>query len=312
MLLRFRLDKTARAGTLVTQRYCNIACVWCHHDYFEHNGFAAIDNDRFYAAVNRVIRAASADEAFVRLGGDGEPTTVGSEELVDIITRLRSIPQVTKVSLTTNGILLGGMAELLQSAGLSSITVSLNSLSRSGYIRYAQYDGLGTVMSSINKAIEANIRLKINVIYCKWNQHEVDDFEDLSREYGGMPIKVFDLLVQNDRDRELYLPLSQLEDKLCKKASFITEKSCPYAQRIYQLHSGAIFVVKIAGSVNTCPNLACNFRHSCLEGCRHSIRIGLDGVMRPCGVRTDNAIDLFDSNTTDDDIRAALRNGGKI
>ena len=70
--------------------------------------------------------------------------------------------------------------------------------------------------------------------------------------------------------------------------------------------------MKIAGLLNNCPNLNCTLRDICLEGCRHSIRIGLDGIMKPCGVRTDNTVDLFNADTKDADIWRALHDAGKV
>ena len=312
MLLRIRLDKTARAGVRVTQRYCNIACTWCHHDYFDHNGFVAIGNTAFSTAVERVAKASSATETHVRLAGDGDPTIVGANELADLVLRLKEVPTVTKVKITTNGVLLGGMAEILQNAGIDTVTISLNTLSRNEYIRYAQYDYLDQVLTSIDKASSCGVHLKINTIYWKHNEHEIDDFEALSVRYNGMAIKFFDLLVHSEEDREYYRPLSQLENKLLERGATFTQEMWPYPKRVYKLSSGATFDVKIAGQLNNCPNMNCRVREICLEGCRHSVRIGLDGIMRPCGVRTDNIIDLFDPSVEDSDIWRALHSGGKV
>jgi GTP 3',8-cyclase len=312
MILRFRLDKTAKAGTKVTKRYCNISCVWCHHDYFQHGGFISIDNDHFIMAVERIIRATSANEAYVRIAGDGEPTIVGEDELVSLISGLRKIPQVSKVKLTTNGILLGRMAKALYNANIDTISVSLNSLNRERYREYSGYDYLSIVKNSIRKAYQVGLKLKINTIYWKHNGDEIDEYEKLSVKYGNMPIKFFDLLIQTENDKNYYLPISELQDQLIPRVDKITEEKWPYPKKVFKLKSGAVFEIKMSGNTNNCHNLSCFARTICLEGCRHSIRIGLDGVMRPCGVRNDNILNLFEPKITDDDIRAALKSGGKI
>jgi cyclic pyranopterin phosphate synthase len=245
----------------------------------------------------------------VRIAGDGDPTLAG-DELPDLIGRCKTIPQIGRVTLTTNSILLGQMAKELKAAGLDSVTVSLNSLSRLGYQRYSGHDSLDRVLSSISVAHAAGLRLKVNLIYTRWNQDEIDAFEALSCEYDGMPIKVFDLIPTAGEN--LFVPLSRVEEKLRPETADVIEQHQPYAKRTYRLKSGAVFEVKIAGSNNTCPMLNCPSRSSCLEGCRHSVRIGLDGWMRPCGVRTDNKVDLFNPATTDDSIRSALASGGKL
>lgn len=296
----------------MVQRYCNIACRWCHHDYFNHNGFTAISNRMFAEAVSRVIQVASATEAHVRLTGDGEPTMVGGDDLADLVVKLKAIPQVSQVNMTTNGVLLGKMSKFLCNAGMNNITVSLNSLSQQGYIEYAQCDRLSLVLKSIAEAYAVGLRLKINTIYWKYSDDEINDFEALSIQYNRMPIKFFDLLIHTDEDRKYYLPLSRLEEKLVTWGATFTEELWPYPKRIHNLPSGAVFEVKIAGLLNNCPNLNCTLRDICLEGCRHSIRIGLDGIMKPCGVRTDNTVDLFNADTKDADIWRALHDAGKV
>jgi cyclic pyranopterin phosphate synthase len=310
-MLRFRIDKTAQAGSVVSHRHCNLACVWCHHDYFAHTGFTAISNDAFRLAVARIIAAAAAaDRAEVRLAGDGEPTLTG-DELPDLVAMLRSIPQVDRVGLTTNGILLGPMAAALREAGLDGVTVSLNSLTPSGYLRCTGHDCLEAVLRGIGQARAAGLRVKVNLVYTRWNQDEIPAYEELSRQHGGMPIKVFDLIPAGGFDA-LYAPLGLLEEQLKPRAASVTEQHRPYVRRVYVLRSGALFEVKIAGRRNACPMLDCPARADCLEGCRHSVRIGLDGWMSPCGVRTDNRVDLFAAATSDHDIRRALASGGKL
>ncbi len=310
MSLKFRLDKTARAGSIVKQRSCNLACVWCHHDYFTHNGFTVINNADMQQLVQRVIKAATDDDAEVRIAGDGDPTMAGAE-LVDLVQRCKSIPQVHKVKVTTNGVLLGRLAAPLRDAGVDSVTVSLNALTRSGYMRYAQRDLLDQVLVSIEQAVAVGLHLKINLIYSAWNQDEMGQFEALSCRFNGMPIKVFDLIPTGDGS-DLFVPLDKLESALRPLAVSIFDQRNPYAKRTYRLKSGAVFEVKTAGSDNTCPMTACPARSRCLEGCRHSVRIGMDGWMRPCGVRTDNLLNLRSPSATDADIRRALASGGKL
>src|SRR5690554_175047 len=110
MLLRFRLDKTARSGSTVRGRVCNLDCTWCHHDYFDHGEFTAISNGQFVEITKRIIEVTGASEAIIKIAGDGEPTTVGTQELAELVKHLKTIPQVSQVKLTTNGVLLGRMS----------------------------------------------------------------------------------------------------------------------------------------------------------------------------------------------------------
>jgi molybdenum cofactor biosynthesis enzyme MoaA len=312
VLLRLRLDKTAKQGMRVAGRCCNLSCLWCHQDYFEHDDFTAISNDQLALAVSRLIKVTAAREAHVRLAGSGEPTIVGLDDLVDLIVKLRQVPGVTKVKLTTNGVFLGHMARELLDAGINAVTVSLNSLERTRYLKYSRHDSLNEVLASIEKAYIAGLKLRLNTIYWKGNYDELDAFEEFSCRYGSLPIKFFDLLPQKQQDNEYYLPLSELEKRLEQHKFILIEQHRPYPKRIYELETGAVFEVKISGQFNNCPNLDCGSRDICLEGCRNSVRICLDGSMKPCGVRKDNSINLLDPNTQDSDIWNSLHSGGKI
>ena len=310
MTLYFRLDKTARQGVRVTSRYCNISCVWCHDDYFKHSGFVSISNRQFVSIVRRILSATKDDVAFVRFAGSGDPTVCGGDDLADLIALLREVPQIRKIKMTTNGVLLGSMVEKLKD--LDSVNVSLNAMRPESYYDYARYDGFSRVLSSIEYAVNAGMTVKINSIFWKKNEADLDLYEKLSQQYGGITIKFVDLLVHKDEDAKLFIPLSKLEDSIRPKSIAIREEFFPYPKRIYTLASGAVFEVKIAGRLNTCPNFKCKVRDICLEGCRHSIRIGLDGSLQPCGVRLDNKLNLLDTSVTDRQIVQALYSGGKV
>ena len=312
MLLRMRIDKTSQPGVWVSKRYCNLSCIWCHLDYFKHDGFLSIGNLDFIQAVKKIVNTTSANKVHVRIAGAGEPTIIGKDELSELVSLLYEIPQVKKVKITTNGILLGECAEELKRSNIDSVTVSINSLNEQIFEHYSGKNSLAKVLSSLEIAHKAGINLSINTIYWKLNSDDILDFEKLSIQYGGLRIKFFDLLPNSNFGKKYYLPLTNLEEKLLISGAKVTECQNPYPHRIYELPSGAVFDVKIAGQVNNCPNMNCLYRDICNEGCRHSIRIGLDGFMRPCGVRSDNIVNLFSDFTTDTNIWNALYSGGKI
>ena len=309
--LRFRLDKTVPAGKYVKKAKCNIACTWCHLDYFNNEGFIAIDNDDFYNIIKKVIGLTSSKNAYVRFAGSSDPTLAGLQELEDLIRKINSIPQVSRICMTTNGVLLSGMIDKLIAAGLSDITVSLNSMTKEGYIKYAKRDKLNTVLDSIQKVLNTPIPLKINMLYTKINENEINAFEELSSKNGGIPIKVIDLLQTNGKN-SLYLPLENLYAQIKEKIMYVSEEEWPYKKTKYTLKSGAVFIFKSSTQSNNCSNLDCPVRSKCTEGCRHSIRIGLDGLLKPCGVRNDNSLHFLDELVSSSDIIEALKSGGKL
>ena len=312
-MFRFRLDKTAKTGQLISGRICNLDCIWCHHDYFNHSDShrCAISNEMFADSIVRVIAAAKVEEAVVRIGGNGEPTLVGCAELVELIELLRQIPQVKSIRMTTNGVLLEEMTRPLRDAGLDVVTISLNSLDPEIYRFYAGSYCLERVLSSLEASLAVGLITRVNVIYCRLNARELGDFLDLAQRNRSLTLKFFDLIPASQLDARLYLPLDQLEERLASYAYQIEELGDAYPCREYHLTGGGTIQVKTTQK-NNCPNLACPARRKCLEGCRSSIRIRLDGILQPCGVRTDNIVDLFSSGITPAQIRKALRSGGKL
>lgn len=312
-MLRIRLNKTAKGGARIAKHACNLNCIWCHSDYFGHtNSILAITNTDFAREVDRLLEISGSGNAHVRIAGAGEPTLVGKRELSDLTRRLKSLPKVSKVKMTTNGTRLSGMAEELRDAGMDAVTVSLNSTNREHFKMYSQHDGLTAAIEGVRAAHAAGLPVKVNAIYSKINERELPDYEKLSIQFDGMPIKFFDLLSTNEKPLGLYLPLSRLERQIRLLGGACSVRFVPYLCKIYRLHSGAVFEVKVAGKVNTCPNRSCGYRKVCLEGCRHSVRIGLDGVLKPCGVRNDNIVHLFSREISDAQIWRALHSGGKV
>jgi molybdenum cofactor biosynthesis enzyme MoaA len=312
-VLRIRLDKTAKSGELLKCLNCNLACIWCHGDFFKHKlSTPAISNEKIVDIVKATISASTRQKVEVKISGQGEPCLVGVEELCDLIKRLRQIPKVSIVKLLTNGILLEGMLPDLVAAGLNSITVSINSLNPKVYAEITSHDDLECALKAVNAAVEMGLKTKINAVYTKLNSTEVLDYIRFSGEHAGLVVKFFDLLITKPICKDLYLPLSDLQRKLAPLATSVRTLLYPYrADEYHFLDVGAIIQVKTAGGINECPNTGCQYRNSCLEGCRSAVRISQDGTLHPCGVRTDNVITFKDRSPSIEMIKVALHSGGK-
>jgi len=99
----------------------------------------------------------------LRLTG-GEPLMrKGIEEL---IAKLALIPDVEDIALTTNGALLGRKAQDLAAAGLSRVTVSLDSMDDTVFMAMNDVGfGVQTVLDGITAAAEAGLApIKINMV----------------------------------------------------------------------------------------------------------------------------------------------------
>lgn len=99
----------------------------------------------------------------------------GGEPLVrkgccHLIRELKRVPGIEKVTITTNGILLGQYLKELREAGIDGINVSLDTTDRGLFKKITGTDGLRTVLESIKAASALEIPVKINAVSVDWSR----------------------------------------------------------------------------------------------------------------------------------------------
>jgi cyclic pyranopterin phosphate synthase len=98
----------------------------------------------------------------VRITG-GEPLV--RKGVVDLVEMIASIPEITDLSMTTNGILLAKYAQDLKSAGLQRVNISLDTIDPDRYHGITRLGDVSQVMSGIEAALAAGLSpVKINCI----------------------------------------------------------------------------------------------------------------------------------------------------
>lgn len=98
----------------------------------------------------------------VRLTG-GEPLL--RPDIVDIVTRINSLPHPPELSLTTNGLRLADLAAPLFAAGLVRVNISLDTLDRERFKTLTYRDRIGDVFKGIKAARDAGLTpIKINTV----------------------------------------------------------------------------------------------------------------------------------------------------
>ena len=98
----------------------------------------------------------------------GEPLV--RKDCTQLIRRLKRVPGIEKVTLTTNGVLLGTYMDELLDAGLDAVNISLDTLDRALYKAITGADALDKVMGVICGASELPIPVKINAVSIDFNQ----------------------------------------------------------------------------------------------------------------------------------------------
>ncbi len=164
----------------VTDR-CNLRCGYCMPEK-EYTWLKRADLLSF-EEIDRLVGV------FGELGVDklrltgGEPLLRRDlEELVRLFARRGGIRDV---ALTTNAILLPEKARPLREAGLTRLTISLDSLDRGRFTRLAQRDELGRTLEGIRAAGEAGFEgTKINAVILRGeNDDELAELIDFGRRH---------------------------------------------------------------------------------------------------------------------------------
>ena len=141
----------------VTDR-CNLRCVYCLPE-----GECATQTTMPFEDVMRVGRVlAGLGVRKFKITG-GEPTL--RSDIVEIVRRLKALPGVTDVTLTTNGLTLAVLAPWLAQAGLDSVNISIDSLDRSVYRSLTRADALDRVLEGLEAASRTSIAsVKVNCV----------------------------------------------------------------------------------------------------------------------------------------------------
>jgi GTP 3',8-cyclase len=131
----------------VTDR-CNLRCHYCmpedHYLWLPREDVLTFEE---IVQLSDLLGAAGVDR--IRLTG-GEPLL--RRDLPDLIGKLAERTWIRDLALTTNGVLLEGLARALKAAGLHRLTVSLDTLRPDRFERLARLDALKQVLAGIDAA----------------------------------------------------------------------------------------------------------------------------------------------------------------
>ncbi len=121
----------------------------------------------------------------VRITG-GEPLV--RAEVPKLIGRLKRLPGIERVTMTTNAFLLGRHAADLAAAGLDDINISLDSLRPERFAELSRVGNLGRVLDGIRAARDAGIGpMKFNAVLVGGvNDDEIVDLVRFAAANGGI------------------------------------------------------------------------------------------------------------------------------
>lgn len=161
----------------ITDR-CNLRCRYCMPEDIP---LVPMKDILTYEEIELICRAAAqAGIRKLKVTG-GEPLArLGCAELVG---RLKKIPGIEQVTLTTNGVLLSENLPKLSESGLDGVNISLDTWKADVYRAITGRDELGRVLESIDRTLEAGIPVKLNCVPQRGvNEDEWREFAELTRK----------------------------------------------------------------------------------------------------------------------------------
>jgi cyclic pyranopterin phosphate synthase len=170
----------------VTDR-CNYRCTYCMPEELgKELTFATKSAVLTFEELERLVTTfARLGVRKVRLTG-GEPTV--RKGIVELVGRIRAIPGIEQVVMTTNGHLLSELAAPLAAAGLSGLNVSVDTLDPARFHALTGRGDLARVLSGIDAAITSGVPVKTNAVALRGvNEDELAGLCEDAWRRGAVP-----------------------------------------------------------------------------------------------------------------------------
>lgn len=160
--------------------HCNLRCVYCMPEDQTFLPRAEMMQDDEVRTLVGVCAELGFDK--IRLTG-GEPTV--RAHVVDLVQGIAHTPGIRQVTMTTNGLLLGKLAQPLKDAGLQRVNVSIDTLDPVKFRRLTRWGDVAEVWAGILAAEAAGLTpIKLNAVVVRgFNEPDVVDLARLTYEH---------------------------------------------------------------------------------------------------------------------------------
>jgi len=158
----YSLDKTLEAMALrpfelhlELTNICNASCIFCPYQYQERaTGF--MSDEVFEKAINDYVQINGGSVGLTPIVGDA----LIDPRFLDRVRFIRSLPEIDRIFLTTNAILLDkhGISEVLAS-GLTSVMISTSGFDKESYKRIYRSPAYERMKDNVTHLVEENARL---------------------------------------------------------------------------------------------------------------------------------------------------------
>ncbi len=255
----------------VTDR-CNLRCIYCSP-----TGCCHTTDGSEVLTFGEITRLAGLFARCgirrVRLTG-GEPLVRAN--IAGLVRMLAAVPGIEEISLTTNGVLLSGLAAPLKEAGLRRVNVSLDAATRPCYERMTGADLLPEVMAGIRRAVEVGLTpVKLNTVVMKG----VNESQILSLARMSFDLPLFVRFIEycptsrGAQRSACYLPNDEVR-------GIVEEEFGPLAPTVIGPGGGPALYFRIAGAAGAVGFISGRSSVFCSRCNR--LRLTSDGRIKPC------------------------------
>jgi cyclic pyranopterin phosphate synthase len=253
----------------VTDR-CNLRCFYCMPA--EGVTYAPKQELLSYAEMERLLRLlAKLGITKVRITG-GEPFV--RRGLLPFLRRVKAIPGIHELHLTTNGVLTAPHVAELKALGIASVNLSLDALSRERFLKITRRDDYARVMHCFYRLLEAEVPTKINTVVMKGqNTEDIIPLAELTRTY---PVSVRFIEEMPFNGTERGAPLLWTHHKINETLRM----HYPGLERVPDVPHSTAYHFRLPGGRGTVGVIAAYSRTFC--GTCNRIRLTATGALKTC------------------------------
>jgi cyclic pyranopterin phosphate synthase len=199
------------------------------------------------------------------------------KDLPELVELLASVPGIDDLSISTNGVLLDGLASSLKAAGATRVNISLDSFRKDRVDALARRAGTyERVLAGLRAAQEAGLEpIKINVVLIRGkNDDEILDFAEVTRT-RPWHVRFIEIMPTGSN-----LDLSDQNFLSCQEALDMLREVAALEPAQGPSGNGPASYFRFPGAMGTIGVIT-PMSHSFCDGCNR-LRLTADGMLRPC------------------------------
>jgi len=266
----------------ITDR-CNLRCLYC----MPTEGVGRITHAevlRFEELLRICAVLSGLGIGTVRVTG-GEPLV--RKGVVSFVEKLKALAGVERVTMTSNGVLLGEYLQTLAAAGLDAVNVSLDTLDKEKFYRLTNRGGVENVLGAIDTALALGLDVKINCVPMRgFNEEDIVRLAALAKD-KKVAVRFIELMPLGAAAAIQPLPINEVVPLI--ENTFGRLSAGPVDVSASKLGSGPAVYYTLpgfAGSIGLIDALSRGFCEKC-----NRLRLTSSGVLKPC-LSSDLGVDL--------------------